>query len=44
MNFDFDFPSWEEFQAVKKLAENLIELDGRELWILENFSEGDFDE
>ncbi|MFA5357411.1 MAG: hypothetical protein WC308_00600 [archaeon] len=44
MNFEFEFPTREEFQSVKELAENSVELDGRELWILENFSEGDFDE
>lgn len=38
-------PTLEEIQYVKRIAKNNPEdLDSRELWILENFSEGDEDD
>ncbi len=38
-------PTKEEILAVKRLAEiSLDKLDGRELWILENYSESDEDD
>jgi hypothetical protein len=44
LNFDFPLPSKEEFKAAKMLAEIGSEwIDGREAWILNNFSEGDFE-
>ena len=44
MNLNFPLPSKEEFEAAKWLAEvNPQWVDGREAWILRNFSEGDFE-
>jgi hypothetical protein len=40
----FEMPSKAEYKAVKKLQYIDSEsLDGRELWIICNFSEGDFE-
>ena len=40
----FEFPTKKEFKAIKELQKNVPEvLDGRELWVLENFCEGDFE-
>ncbi len=47
LNFQKEFlaPSEEEIKEVKRIAEsNPEELDGREMWILKEFIEGDFDE
>jgi len=47
LNFQTEFlaPSEEEIKAVKQIAEsNPEELDGREMWILKEFIEGDSDE
>jgi hypothetical protein len=42
---DFPEPSQEEIKLVKWIANNNPEdLDSRELWVLENFSEGDEDD
>jgi len=41
--FNFPSPSKEEYKTVKDLAySNPGLLDGRDLWILKNFNEGDF--
>jgi len=38
-------PSNEEILSVKRIARcNLDDLDSRELWVLENFAEGDEDD
>jgi len=40
LDFDFPFPSEEEYKAVKELAKsNPRLLDGRDLWVLKNFRE-----
>lgn len=45
MNLLVKIPDLEEIKEVKKIARNNPELlDGRELWILENFSESFEDE
>ena len=42
---DFPEPTQEEIRCVKWLVKhNPDELDSRELWVLENFVEGDADE
>jgi hypothetical protein len=42
---DFPEPSQEEIELVKWIAKNNPEdLDSRELWVLENFTEGDEDD
>lgn len=42
--FDFPIPDNEDFNTAKLIAESVPEhLDGRELWILRNFIEGDFE-
>jgi len=38
LDFDFTFPTGEEIKIVKELAEfNPEMIDGREMWILQNF-------
>ncbi len=47
LNFQKEFlaPSEEEIKIVKQMAEsNPEDLDGREMWILKEFIEGDSDE
>ncbi len=44
-NFGFPIPSDEEILSVKKISKyNPDDLDSRELWILENFDEGEKDD
>ena len=43
--FEFPSPSEEEIKVVRQMAEsNPEDLDGREMWILREFAEVDFDE
>ena len=45
MVFSVNQPSKEEYFSVKRLAKsNPEDLDSRELWVLENFSDGDEDD
>jgi len=42
--FEFPLPSREEIKAVKQIAEsNPDDLDGRDLWVLQEFVESDFE-
>ena len=42
--FEFPLPSEEEIKAVKRIAKfNPEDLDGREMWILQEFVESDFE-
>jgi len=42
-DFEFTSPSKEEIKAVKQIAKSSPEdLDGREMWILQEFVESDF--
>ena len=43
MNFNFPYPTGEEIKVVQELAKFSPEmLDGREMWILQNFLGGDY--